>query len=132
MNKKITALLLSAIVILVLVFVYLYRLNPNTTNSDTVTASTAISYLVSDEDTTKYCNGAEMDSEAYRQTITIEKTATMSQASPSKVELIKAVLDQATTGACHDNISNLNITENNGTVYIPPIDAWAGEGYLVF
>lgn len=126
MNKKITALILSAIVILVLVLVYLYRQNPLSPDSDIVTASTTISYLVSDEDTTKHCNGAEMDSEAYRQTINVEKTVVIPQTGLTKLQLIKEVLNQATTGTCHDVISKLDMTENNGVVYIPPIDAWAG------
>jgi|GEM_PF-1484463 hypothetical protein len=129
MNRKITIYILAVIILIIIGTIYMYFANLKTAPIPAPVvepASTTFSYLVSQEDSTKYCNGAQMDSDAYRQTINVEKSATMPEANPSKLSLIKAVLDLATTGACHDLITKLAINESQGTVYIPPIDAWAG------
>ncbi|MDD3285553.1 MAG: Gmad2 immunoglobulin-like domain-containing protein [Patescibacteria group bacterium] len=84
------------------------------------------SYLVSDEDATKYCNGAEMDSEGYRQTINIIKPLITTEANPTLKQTISAVINAATTGNCQQVAGNFGISGDGSTVYIAPIDAWAG------
>jgi len=85
-----------------------------------------ITYLVSPEDPTKYCNGEDMDSIGYQKTITHQESTSTPLANPSKLEIIKTVLNAATTGMCHDALNQADIREDNGVVYIPPFDGWAG------
>ena len=109
--------------------------NENNTNNETVVGTTTpetfiatatITYLISQEDTTKYCNGVDMDSAGYQKTITTEESTTTSEINPTKIQVIKTVLNAATTGMCNTVLSQLDITENNGIVYIPQIEGWAG------
>lgn len=85
-----------------------------------------VTYLVSPEPTTNYCDGVKMDSAAYQKTITVQKTTSTPDINPSNVQIIKTVISAATTGMCHDVMNQLNITEDAGTVFIPVIDVWAG------
>lgn len=87
-----------------------------------------ITYLISKEDTIKYCNGVDMDSAGYRKTITIEKTTTTPKGDGTETELVKAVLGFATTGMCQDVMKQLDLKVASGMVYIPQIDGWAGIG----
>jgi len=91
------------------------------------TSSTQIiSYLISPDETTKYCNGVDMNSAGYEKTITIEKSTSTPEINPTIEQKIKTVIDAATTGMCRSVLGQLNITENNGVVSIPPIEGWAG------
>lgn len=85
-----------------------------------------ISMLFSKSDTTKYCNGADMDSEGYRKTIVAPKTVTLPSADLSGAKLAKAVAVLATTGQCHDALSQMDFTMTGDTINIPPMDGWAG------
>jgi len=85
-----------------------------------------ISYLVSTEDTTKYCNGVDMDSDGYKKTINVKKSITAAEANPTNNQIIKEVINASTTGMCNTVMNQLNITEDNGTVNIPTFDGWAG------
>ncbi len=85
---------------------------------------TTITYLVSNEDTTKYCNGADMDSAGYRKTITNEITTTTPKIDDSAIALARATLSLATTGMCANVWQGLTMA--SGTAFIPPIDGWAG------
>lgn len=97
----------------------------NVVNTDS-TSTQIISYLISKEDTTKYCNGVDMDSVGYQKTIIVKESTSTLEINPTKVQIIKAVINAATTGMCQSVLNQLDITENNGVVSIPPIDAWAG------
>ena len=96
-----------------------------------VASTQLVTYLISKEATTKYCNGADMNSAGYQKTITEEKSTSTSEINPTKVRIIKTVLNAATTGMCKSVMNQLDITENNGTVTIPPIDAWAGVSIVM-
>lgn len=85
-----------------------------------------LSYVVSPVDATTYCDGAKMDSEGYRKTITVEKTTSTPAENPTKAQLVKATILAATTGMCNTVMGQATITEKNGTIFIPPIGAWAG------
>lgn len=85
-----------------------------------------IAYLVSPQDSTSYCNGDVMDTEGYRKTITLERATSTPETNPTNQQLIKQAIDLATTGMCRTVLSQLDITESNGIVTIPPIDGWAG------
>jgi len=85
-----------------------------------------ITYLSSKEETTKYCNGVDMDSLGYQKTIINKESTSTPELNPTKLQIIKTVLNAATTGMCHDVLSQLDIKENNGIVSIPTIEGWAG------
>lgn len=67
-----------------------------------------------------------MDSAGYRATITKEKTFIPTVPNPTTNQIIKDVVNVATTGVCNTVLNQLDITENNGIVTIPHIDGWAG------
>lgn len=83
-------------------------------------------YLTSAEETTAYCDGANMDSEGYRASLTVVNTGTIAKPNPTPEEIIRATIDAATTGMCNTVMSQTTFTEENGVVTISPIDAWAG------
>ncbi len=85
----------------------------------------SVTYLISSEDTTKYCNGIDMKSDQYRQTITVPVTKT-APANLTQTELVKFVVNAATTGMCQTALGESNISVTNGVVQIPPLDGWAG------
>ena len=97
-----------------------------TTLQKSVAPAQELSYLVSSADPLTYCDGAAMDTEAFRKTITVKKTTMLTATAPSTVDIIRATIAAATTGKCHDVLSQLTITEKAGVVTISPIDAWAG------
>ncbi len=103
----------------------------STTDASTSTQGTSsstqpITYLVSEQDETLYCNGDDMDSDGYRKTITKEKTAMVPKVSGTQAELAKAVLGLATKGNCRTALMQSAITITNGAVSIPAMDGWAG------
>jgi len=89
-------------------------------------ASSTATILISAEDTTKYCNGADMDSDGYRKTITQEKTIILPHTGQTQEELVKAIVLFATSGMCRDALAQLDFKVTDGTVHIPPIEGWAG------
>lgn len=143
MNKKLKLSLAIAILLIIGCLIYLFFRPSNavpfineentnngiiisTTTPETSTTTKTITYFISQEDTTKYCNGEEMDSAGYQKTITTKESTTTLEINPTKIQVIKTVLNAATTGMCNTVLSQLDITENNGIVYIPQIEGWAG------
>jgi hypothetical protein len=98
----------------------------STSSTEIALSTQTVSYLISPDDTTKYCNGVDMDSAGYEKTITIEKSTSTPEINPTIEQKIKTIVSAATTGMCRSVLSQLNITEDNGVVSIPPIDGWAG------
>ena len=92
---------------------------------------TTISYLVSPEDTNKYCNGADMNSDTYRKTIIIELSSTTPEINLTPAQLAKDTAILATSGTCQTVIKQLNFTVASNTVEIPPIDGWAGVSIVM-
>ncbi|MCX6779810.1 MAG: hypothetical protein NT034_01365 [Candidatus Magasanikbacteria bacterium] len=125
MIKKVLFGFVVAIIILLGWEGYSYY-NYKNNNSFVVGPAKTISYLVSPEETIKYCNGVDMDSDGYRSTITQEKTTFTTEANPTTNQIIKSVVNAATTGMCNTVLNQLNITEKNGIVTIPTIEGWAG------
>ncbi|HTX86876.1 MAG TPA: hypothetical protein VMC41_02330 [Candidatus Nanoarchaeia archaeon] len=94
--------------------------------------STTISYLVSREDTNKYCNGADMNSAAYRQTITVPMSSTTLETNLTEAQLAKETAILATSGMCQEVLRQLpDFTVASGTVEIPPIEGWAGVSIVM-
>jgi hypothetical protein len=137
MNKKLQLAPLLVILLVVsgaayLVFNYSSKVPNQSPSPSTITPEPrSVTYLVSQEDSTKYCNGADMDSAGYQKTITTPESTSTAELNPTNVQIIKTVINAATTGMCRSVLSQLDITENNGTVYIPPIDAWAGVSIVM-
>jgi len=88
-------------------------------------AATTTSYLVSTADKLKFCNGADMDSDGYRKTITKEVIATIS-GNATMAQTAKNIAVLATDGQCQEALTQLEFTVDGDTVTIPPIDGWAG------
>lgn len=92
---------------------------------------TKISYYISpngSEDKTKYCNGADMDSEGYKETLTKKVTVTAAGKLTGDV-LINRTLNLAAQAAGFS--PNPAETEDvvkvvNGTAEISPIEGWTG------
>lgn len=97
------------------------------TSTPPVATSTIINYLISPEDTNKYCNGADMDSAGYQKTITVEKSSTTPETNLTVAQLAKKTAILATSGMCQNVLHQLgDFTVASSTVEIPPIDGWAG------
>jgi len=88
--------------------------------------ASTVTYLVSAENPDKYCDGVNMDSEGFRKTITVEKTAQLPDANSTEMQKIKSIINLATTGMCQTVLSQVDISVTDGTVYIPPLEGWAG------
>lgn len=82
---------------------------------------------VSEAKTTDYCDGAKMDSDGYRATITKEQAFTPAPAGASEADRLRAVLAASTSGMCKTVMTGLDVTVTAGVARIPPIDGWAGE-----
>ena len=94
--------------------------------------STTISYLISEADPLKYCNGADMDSVGYGKTITVEKSTTTPETNLTEAQIAKKTAILATSGMCQTVLSQLpDFTVANGTVTIPPIEGWAGVSIVM-
>ncbi len=118
-------LVLTAIVFLGAGCVALQK-NQTPKPAETKNDQRTIKYLISNEDTTKYCNGADMSSIGYRKTITKEETTTTAKGDGTEAELVKSILSVATTGMCQNVMKQLDFKVASGTVFIPPIEGWAG------
>lgn len=89
--------------------------------------STVINYLISKEDTNKYCNGADMNSDAYRKTIIAPMSSTTPETNLTTAQLAKITAILSTSGMCQSVLRQLgDFTVASSTVQIPPIDGWAG------
>ncbi len=86
-----------------------------------------ISYLVSDENTTKFCDGAVMDSDGYRKTITTEVISSIRKSGLTTSELAKETAVLATQGMCREVLQKTDFTVMDGVVKIAPISGWAGS-----
>jgi hypothetical protein len=103
-------------------------ISSNTTTQEEVVSSTqqSVTYLISEQDETLYCNGDDMDSDGYRKTITKEVTALVPKGNGTQAALAKAILGLATKGNCRTTLMQSTITISNGIVFIPAMDGWAG------
>lgn len=90
---------------------------------------TEITYYLPTTDPEKFCNGADMDSEGFKKTITTETKTKIAVPISNKNQLIKQTLIYATTKVPF-SITN-TVTESylkivGDTAYIQPIEGWAG------
>jgi hypothetical protein len=96
-------------------------------NQPAVTQTT-VSYLVSPDINTKYCDGVNMDSAGYKKSLTIHKTQIV-PGNLTKAEIAKQALILASKTA---NLTTIIDNETDfvkivgDTAYMKPIDGWAG------
>ncbi|MCX6739648.1 MAG: hypothetical protein NTZ49_00265 [Candidatus Parcubacteria bacterium] len=91
--------------------------------------STEVSILLSAEDPNKYCNGADMDSEGFRKTITQKNQVKIDKGNLSPNQLIIETLAAAANNSefsIYNNIDEKYLKIVGDTAYIQPIDGWAG------
>lgn len=97
-----------------------------TTGQVIVQPAKMLSYLISTESPSTYCNGTIMDSDGYKKTITKEVVTSASIDGMTTAELAKATIVIATTGQCQTVLQENNLTVSGDTVTIAPINGWAG------
>jgi hypothetical protein len=85
-----------------------------------------INYLASSADMAKFCNGADMDSDGFRKTITVKKTAVATKSDLTPLELVQETLAAATGDRCVQVLNKANIKVANGIVTMAPVEGWAG------
>jgi hypothetical protein len=88
--------------------------------------TTSLDYLVSSGDVLKYCNGADMDTDGYRKTITVKKTLVVPKADLTPNEIVQQTIQAAAGEQCQQILSNGPITVDHGIVTIPQVGGWAG------
>lgn len=93
--------------------------------------SLAPSIVMTSSDPLMYCDGVKMDSEGYRKTLTVERMIAPFAATSTVADRAKTSAVAATKGMCQTVISQLEITEKDGVVAIPPIDGWAGVSIVM-
>ncbi len=89
---------------------------------------TSISYFVSNDESTKYCNGSDMDSAGYKKSLTNKMTAAV-PGKLSTLDTIKTTLTKAANASDFKGSSNLHIEKTtfaNGVVTLHPAGGWAG------
>lgn len=84
-----------------------------------------ITYLTSTKDSLIYCNGSDMNSTAFAQTITKLHHTHISTSKLNKTQLLNKTL-ALMIHATNSRIKNLSVSYHRGVVTIPPIDGWAG------
>lgn len=92
-------------------------------------AQTEVSILLPTEDSNKYCNGADMDSEGFRKTITQKNQVKIDKGNLSPNQLIIETLATAANNSgfsIYNNIDEKYLKIVGDTAYIQPIDGWAG------
>ena len=92
---------------------------------------TNVSFLIPNADPLKYCNGADMDSEGFRKTITKEVTKTIAETNLTEDQLINKTLELAAQEAkmnfpqsTTDKTSYIKVIGD--TAYVQPTYGWAG------
>ncbi|MCX6745427.1 MAG: hypothetical protein NTX00_00215 [Candidatus Parcubacteria bacterium] len=104
---------------------------PIANNTQEAKKETKISFLVPTQDPLKYCNGADMDSEGFRKTITNEVTRTIFETNLTEDQLANKTLELAAQEAkmnfpqsTTDPTGYMKVLGD--TSYIQPTDGWAG------
>ena len=109
------------------------KIQPNTNQVANLNQpkETSVSFLIPTADPLKYCNGADMDSEGFRKTITKEVTQTIPETNLTQDQLVNKTLELASQEAKMNFPQNIEQTENyikviGDTAYIQPTEGWAG------
>jgi membrane-bound inhibitor of C-type lysozyme len=93
-----------------------------------VPVSTSVEYMTSKADPDIFCNGADMDSEGYRKTITQAGETNVTRTDLVLADKVKAAIRAASGDRCKQVADKVvdGITIKNGVVYIPPVEGYAG------
>jgi hypothetical protein len=104
------------------------NINQVPVNQPTVTQMN-VSFLVSPDVYTKYCDGANMDSEGYRKSIAKQVTKILPGTNFTQNELVNKIIVLASE---ESNLTSVTSMDQNfikivdDTAYIKPIEGWAG------
>lgn len=94
-------------------------------------AENYLTYVKSTDDSLTYCNGADMDSEGFKKTITDVVTTDIVTNGMTQTELAKATVLAATSGMCNDVLKKTDVRVEGDTAYIGQIDVWAGVSIVM-
>ena len=89
-----------------------------------VKKSTTVYY--SAQDATTFCNGADMKTDDFRNTVTKTKTLDITTAT-TQSNVLKAVAVAVTTGQMQQALKQASYTVSNGTVTVSGLEGWAGS-----
>ncbi len=120
--------------ILIVLFIGILTLAGGCTNQKTQTTTkdaTYLTYVKSTEDSLQYCDGANMDSEGFKKTITDVVTTDTVIDDMTQNELAKATVLAATSGMCKDVLEKTEVKVAGYKAYIGAIDAWAGVSIIM-
>ncbi len=87
-----------------------------------------VTILVSEHDPSEFCNGADMDSESYRETLVAEEEIEI-LGGQSDIERVRLILSAATTGQCSNLFNDdpdRTLVIQDSVLYIPHVSGWAG------
>jgi hypothetical protein len=126
---KKTTILLSILALLVILLPGCNLFVPKQTVNEPT--ETQITYVLSSTDYLKFCNGADMDSEGFRKTLTQKKNGVISGINLNTQEIANKLLvlaaDDANIGWPQSNQENFNYVKvKNQIAYIEPTEGWAG------
>lgn len=101
------------------------------TNQVPTPTTTTINYVLSTADYLKYCNGADMDSDGYKATLTVKKSETLTDANLTLTQLANKTIGLAAKAAdITYPQSNTNpdgyIKVIGDTANVEPTEGWAG------
>ena len=91
--------------------------------------TTTLKFLVSTEDSLKFCDGGNMDSQGYRATIIKEVSKVLSEKYGNRQDLIVATIVQASQASSMTFVTDSEpdfLKIIGDTAYLKPIDGWAG------
>ena len=123
--KKIT-IYISLIIVLILIALSGYFIS---TKNQIASKPAGINYYLPTEKTDKYCNGADMDSEGFRKTITYQFNEPKELKNLSRKQIIVLTLKTAAENSgfsIFNNIDDDYLKIISDTAYIQPIEGWAG------
>lgn len=103
--------------------------NQAPTNQPSAPTETTVSFLISPDVYTKYCDGANMDSEGYKASITKQITKTLLGTNLSQNELVNKTIILASEESNLTTVVSADqdfIRIVNDTAYVKPIEGWAG------
>lgn len=93
--------------------------------SDRLRAATT-TILLSTADSLKYCNGADMDSEGFRKTITKNETIVLPDTDRTDEERVRSILKQVAGDSCKTFVDQVEFSIEKDKIVFTPLNAWAG------
>jgi hypothetical protein len=100
--------------------------------SSTVQANTTITYYISADSSTKYCNGADMNSADFKNALTKKVTTTVGGILSTQDEIINTLMEGAAAEGWNNAYTRVDSTTyDNGVVTLRPASGWAGSSIFM-